>query len=60
MERIFHDKKQKKDRRSCPPLLCRRNAPSMSSLAHPVAFSAINVAKAIAPANKTNPFLQKN
>ncbi len=32
----------------------------MSSLTHPVAFSPINVAKAIAPANKTNPFLQKH
>ena len=35
-----------------------KNAPSMSSLTHPVALRAITVAKAIAPANRTNPFLQ--
>jgi hypothetical protein len=57
---FFKTKSKKKNRGSCPPQICRRNAPSMSSLAHPVAFSPINVAKAIAPANKTNPFLQKN
>ena len=50
-------KRQLKRREAGAARYDEMHAPNMSSLTHPVPLRATTVAKAIAPANMTNPFL---